>query len=144
MACNVAVLPAPIHDVFSVLADPKSYGYWVVGSSSIRDADPDWPAVGSRLHHRVGIGPFKLNDDTEVLEVSEPTRLVMHARARPFGTARVELSLVDVEGRSTQVTMVEEPGDRVSRLLHNPLVDFLLRRRNDESLRRLRQLAGRR
>jgi uncharacterized protein YndB with AHSA1/START domain len=140
MARNVATFPAPIKQVFSVLADPKTYAYWVVGSDSIRDADASWPAVGSKLHHRVGVGPFKLNDNTEVLELTEPVHLVLQARARPLGTARVVLDLIDL-GDRTQVIMVEGPGDRFSRLLHNPVADFLLRRRNDEALRRLQRLA---
>lgn len=143
MAHNVATIPAPIDQVFAVLSDPESYAYWVVGSDSIRDADASWPAVGAKLHHRVGAGPFKLNDNTEVLEVTAPVRLVLQARTRPFGTARVTLDLIDL-GRSTQVTMSEGPGDRFSRLLFNPLADVLLRRRNDEALRRLDELARKR
>jgi uncharacterized protein YndB with AHSA1/START domain len=140
MARNVATFPVPIRRVFAVLADPKTYAYWVVGSDSIRDADASWPAVGSKLHHRVGVGPFKLNDNTEVLELTEPVHLVLQARARPLGTARVVLDLIDL-GNRTQVIMLEGPGDRFSRLLHNPVADFLLRRRNDEALRRLEKLA---
>jgi uncharacterized protein YndB with AHSA1/START domain len=143
MARNLATFPVPIKQVFAVLADPETYAYWVVGSDSIRDADAAWPAVGAKLHHRLGVGPFKLNDDTEVLESTEPVHLVLQARARPLGTARVILDLVDL-GDRTQVTMVEGPGDRFSRLLHNPVTDFLLRRRNDEALRRLGKLAGER
>ncbi len=141
MAHNVTTFPVPIKQVFAVLADPKTYAYWVVGSDTIRDADASWPAVGAKLHHRVGAGPFKLNDNTEVLEVSEPVRLVLQARARPLGTARVVLDLIEL-GNRTQLTMVEGPGDRISRLLHNPLTDFLLRRRNDEALRRLGRLVA--
>ncbi len=143
MARNVTTFPIPIEQVFAVLSDPKTYAYWVVGADAIRDADTSWPAVGAKLHHRVGAGPFKLNDNTEVLEVTEPRRLVLQARARPLGTARVILDLIDL-GDRTQVTMVEGPGDCFSRLLHNPLTDFLLRRRNDEALRRLGQLAAQR
>jgi uncharacterized protein YndB with AHSA1/START domain len=142
MARNVATFPVPIGHVFAVLAAPDTYAYWVVGSDSIRDADEQWPAVGAKLHHRVGVGPFKLNDNTEVLEVTAPVHLVLQARARPFGTARVQLDLVDLGGDQTQVTMVEGPGDPISRLLHNPLADWVLRRRNDEALRRLRELAA--
>jgi uncharacterized protein YndB with AHSA1/START domain len=143
MARNVTTFPVPIDQVFAVLSDPESYAYWVVGSDSIRAADPSWPAVGAKLHHRIGAGPFKLNDDTEVLEVTAPVHLVLQARARPFGTARVTLDLVDL-GDGTQVTMLEGPGDSVSRVLFNPVADALLRRRNDEALRRLGELAGRR
>jgi uncharacterized protein YndB with AHSA1/START domain len=143
MSHNVATFPVPIDQVFAVLSDPESYAYWVVGSDSIRDADASWPAVGARLHHRLGAGPFKLNDNTEVLEVTAPVHLVLQARARPFGTARVALDLVD-QGDSTQVTMVEGPGDAFSRLLYNPVADVILRRRNEVALRRLDELARKR
>jgi uncharacterized protein YndB with AHSA1/START domain len=141
VATNVAFFPVPPERVWAVLADPQSYAYWVVGSDTIRDADPTWPAVGSKLHHRVGIGPFKLNDNSEVLESFPPLRLVLQARGRPFGTARVRIELLEHDG-GTRVTMSEGPGDPISRLFHNPLFDRLLRARNHESLRRLGELAG--
>jgi uncharacterized protein YndB with AHSA1/START domain len=141
VATNVAFLPVPPERVWAVLADPKTYGYWVVGTDTIRDADEHWPAVGSKLHHRVGIGPFKLNDNSEVLESDPPRRLVLQARGRPFGTARVKLELTEHDG-GTRVTMSEGPGDPISRLFHNPLFDRLVRARNHESLRRLAELAG--
>ncbi|WP_027006552.1 SRPBCC family protein [Conexibacter woesei] len=143
MATNVATISAPVDQVFAVLSDPGSYAYWVVGSDSIRDADASWPAVGAKLHHRIGTGPFKLNDNTEVLEVTAPVHLVLQARARPFGTARVTLDLV-AHGDHTEVTMGEGPGDAISRVVFNPLADRILHRRNDEALRRLGELARRR
>ncbi|MGZ6695028.1 MAG: SRPBCC family protein [Solirubrobacteraceae bacterium] len=142
MSRTAAVIPAAPEQVWAVLADPGSYAYWVVGSHSIRDADAGWPAVGTRIHHRVGAGPLTINDETEVVEALPRHRLVLHARARPLGTARVELVLTP-EGTSTRVVMVEEPGDRLSRLLHNPLADRLLHRRNELALRRLAELATR-
>ena len=130
----------PIERVFAVLADPRSYGDWVVGSDTIRDADPAWPAAGSRFHHRVGVGPLKLDDHTEVLEVDPPSKLVLHARARPLGTAKVSLLLAP-HGDATHVTMREEAGDPLSRLAINPLTDRLVHHRNVESLRRLKRIA---
>jgi uncharacterized protein YndB with AHSA1/START domain len=142
MATNVALIPATPERIWAVLSDPDSYGHWVVGSDTIRDADEGWPAPGTKIHHRVGAGPLKLNDDTEVVEAEAPRRLVLHARARPFGTARVALELT-AEGTSTRVVMTEEPDDPVSRLLHNPLADRLLHRRNVTALRRLTELSTR-
>ena len=140
MARNVTLIPVTPDRIWAVLADPGSYGYWVVGSDTIRDADGGWPQPGTKIHHRVGAGPLKLNDDTQVVESDPPRRLVLHARARPFGTARVALELT-AEGTSTRVVMIEEPDDRFSRLLHNPLTDRLLHRRNETALRRLGELA---
>jgi uncharacterized protein YndB with AHSA1/START domain len=130
----------PPERVFEVLSRPESYGDWVVGSDVIRDADPHWPAVGSRFHHRVGVGPFKINDHTEVIEASPPHRLVLHARARPMGTALVKLQLEPDDG-GARVTMEETAGDPLSWLGINPLTFWLVRLRNEESLRRLKRIA---
>ena len=126
--------------IFAVLAEPDSYGYWVVGSDNIREADATWPQVGSRFHHRVGWGPLKLNDYTEVLAVIAPLRLDLKAKARPLGTATVSLRL-EPSGESTLVTMIEDADDPLTRLVFNPLTHLLVRGRNVESLRRLEQLA---
>ena len=133
-------MSVPPERVFAVLSDPRSYGHWVVGADTIRDADPTWPAKGSRFYHRVGMGPLKLNDHTEVLEVDPPRKLVLHARARPLGTAKVTL-LLTPQGDATHVTMREEAGDPLSRLAINPLTDWLVHHRNVESLRRLKGIA---
>jgi uncharacterized protein YndB with AHSA1/START domain len=140
MARNERLIPASPERVFAVLSDPDSYGHWVVGSDTIRDADPEWPRVGSRFHHRVGVGPFKVNDHTEVIAMEPDRHLELHAKARPLGTAHVVLDL-ERRGGGTNVTMVEDAGDRLTRLVFNPLTHFLVRRRNDESLRRLEELA---
>lgn len=140
MARNVALIPASPERIWSVLADAGSYAHWVVGSDIIRDADGSWPRPGTKIHHRVGVGPLKINDDTQVVASDPPRHLVLRARARPLGTARVELQLKP-EGTSTRVVMIEEPDDPFSRLLHNPLTDRLLHRRNETALSRLDELA---
>jgi uncharacterized protein YndB with AHSA1/START domain len=145
MARTQRLMPVSPERVFSVLSDPSSYGHWVVGSDVVRDADAEWPAVGSRFHHRVGFGPVKVNDHTEVVESDPSRRLVLLAKARPlFGTARVELDL-ERRGGGTLVTMVEHGGDPLTKLVIDgparPLTHLLIRRRNDVSLRRLEELA---
>ena len=140
MARNVAFMPVPPERVFEVLSDPDAYAFWVVGSETVRDADDSWPAVGSKFHHRIGLGPIKINDNTEVVDAAPPHLLVLQARARPLGTARVTLMLTP-EGQGTRVTMIEEPGDLVTRIVHNPLLDAVIARRNGVSLRRLQMLA---
>jgi uncharacterized protein YndB with AHSA1/START domain len=140
MATNHIQIAVTPDAVFAALANAANYGDWVVGSDVIRDADPEWPKVGSRFHHRVGVGPLKLNDHTEVLDVDPPHRLVMHARARPLGTAEVSMQLTERDG-GTLVTMTETAGDRLSRLMLNRLTDPLIRLRNAESLRRLKRIA---
>ncbi len=140
MATNHIQITVTPDEVFAALAHPANYGDWVVGSDVIRDADPEWPKVGSRFYHRVGVGPLKLNDHTEVLEVDPPHRLIMHARARPLGTAEVSMQLAERDG-GTFVTMTEKAGNRLSRLMLNRLTDPLIRLRNAESLRRLKRIA---
>ena len=140
VAKTEAQFSVPPDRVFAVLSDPESYADWVVGSHSIRDADPNWPGVGSRFHHRVGPGPVTINDHTEVLKVDPPNRLVLRARARPVGTAIVELMLEPCGG-GTHVTMIEIAGDPLSKLAINRLTDPLVHHRNVESLRRLRRIS---
>jgi uncharacterized protein YndB with AHSA1/START domain len=139
MATTRTQIAASPDEVFAALANAENYGDWVVGSDAIRDADPAWPKAGSRFYHRVGFGPLKVNDHTEVLEVDAPHRLIMHARARPLGTARVTLLLAENDG-GTAVTMIEVAGDRLSRLALNRLTDPLVHLRNVEALRRLKRL----
>jgi uncharacterized protein YndB with AHSA1/START domain len=139
MATTRTQIAASPDEVFAALANPENYGDWVVGSGTIRDADPGWPRVGSRFHHRVGCGLLKVNDHTEVLEVEPPHRLVMHARARPLGTARVTIQLIK-RAAGTDVTMIEVAGDRLSRLALNRLTDPLIHLRNVEALRRLKRI----
>jgi uncharacterized protein YndB with AHSA1/START domain len=140
MATSHIHIDAPPERVFAVLATPATYADWVVGSETIRDADSHWPAKGSRFYHRVGFGPFKVKDHTEVVDVDPPFRLVLQARARPMGTAIVEFRLEPRDG-GTDVTMIEGPGDRLSRLSINRLTDPLVKKRNDWTLQRLKRIA---
>jgi uncharacterized protein YndB with AHSA1/START domain len=129
--------------VFAVLADWRSYGDWVVGSRLMRGADPGFPAAGTRLHHQVGVGPLHLNDHTTVLEVDQPRKLLLKAKARPLGTAIVDLTL-ERNGSGTRVVMREDPGDPLTAFVFNPLTHLLVRGRNEEGLRRLKELAEQR
>jgi hypothetical protein len=124
-----------------VLADPHAYPRWVVGADTTRGVEGNWPEPGSKIHHRVGWGPFKLNDNTEVIESAPPNRLVLQARTRPLGTARVTMELVPLNG-GTRITMIEDPGDAYTRLLFNVVLDRLLAKRNVEALRRFVSLAS--
>jgi NAD(P)-dependent dehydrogenase (short-subunit alcohol dehydrogenase family)/uncharacterized protein YndB with AHSA1/START domain len=127
--------------VFGLLSDPDRYPEWVVGASDIRDYDRSFPEPGSRFHHEVGLRAVTLSDHTEVLEADSPRRLVLKAKARPLGTARIALEL-SASAEGTEVLMDERPGDRLSSLLAgNPVADGLLRLRNAESLSRLKRIA---
>ena len=143
MARNEQFIDAPPERVFDVLSHPDSYADWVVGSKCIRGVDGPFPQPGSRFHHKVGVGPLEIADHTAVVESEPPHRLVLHAKARPLGTAIVELRL-EPSGDGTQVTMIEDGGDPLTRLVFlNPAVQLATKLRNVESLRRLKRLAER-
>jgi hypothetical protein len=143
MARNSIWVGAPVEVVWSVLADPFAYPEWVVGAQRARAADPGWPAPGSRLHHRVGIGPLSVRDRTTVIEADPPRRSVLDAAARPLGRARVEICL-HAEGDGTRVVMVEDPSGFTAPLRLNPAIQALIKLRNVEALRRFRDIAERR
>jgi hypothetical protein len=140
MATSERYMPVEREAVWAVLARPGSYGYWVVGSKQIRDADPDWPAAGSKFHHTIGLGPFKVRDHTESIEARRPAELRLRAKGRPLGTAVVSLSLVP-RGGGTVVRMTENPDGLTALLAFNPLVHLFTMGRNEESLMRLEELA---
>lgn len=128
--------------IFAVLADGWSYPLWVVGATHMRAVDPEWPAVGSRIHHSVGAWPVMLEDYTEVLDVDAGRRLELRARAWPSGEARVELDLQPVAG-GTMVTMRENAMSGPGLLVPGILQDLGLYPRNVETLLRLSALAVR-
>jgi uncharacterized protein YndB with AHSA1/START domain len=133
-------MPVPPDCVWEALADADGYRYWVVGSKLIRDADASWPEPGSKFHHTVGFGPFKVSDHTVALEADRPRFLRLRAKGRPFGTAKVSMQLTPKAG-GTLVEMSETPDGITATLAFNPLVQLLTIGRNEESLMRLEELA---
>ncbi len=140
MGRSELVAAAAPSEVWEILAEPERYAYWVVGSSEVRGWDDEWPAPGSRFYHRVGAKPLTIADNTEVLESEAPHHLVLRAKTRPLGVARVELRL-EAHPAGTLVTMIEDPDVPLGGLLTPPPIHALIRLRNGESLRRLRSLA---
>jgi uncharacterized protein YndB with AHSA1/START domain len=140
MARNRVHIDAAPADVFAVLSDPGCYPEWVVGAAGVRDHDESFPEVGSRFHHKVGSWPIGVKDHTEVVELDPPRRIVLIAKARPLGTATIEIDL-EASAGGTELTMEERPGDRLTTLLAgNPVADTVLRMRNAEALTRLKRL----
>jgi uncharacterized protein YndB with AHSA1/START domain len=140
MATNERFMPVPPEAVWDALADADGYGYWVVGSKEIRDADPEWPYPGSRFHHTVGFGPLTVRDHTVALDARRPTFLRLRVKARPLGTGQVTFTMTPQAG-GTHVRMTENPDGVTSWLAFNPLVQVLTKGRNAESLMRLEELA---
>jgi uncharacterized protein YndB with AHSA1/START domain len=143
MATVSRVIAVTPEQVFAVLADGWSYCNWVTGTSHIRAVGVDWPAEGSRIHHASGIWPAVTRDDTVVEAVVPGERLVLTARGRPLGEARVSIRLRP-EGEGTLVELSETPSAGLGKWLDNPVTEGLLARRNVESLARLAAVAERR
>jgi uncharacterized protein YndB with AHSA1/START domain len=142
MATASRVIQATPEAVWEVLSDGWLYSNWVVGTSHMRAVESDWPATGSRLFHASGVWPLVARDETQV-EVSEPSRrLVLIARGRPLGEARVVIELKP-DGIGTAVTIHETPVAGPGKWVHNPATDGLLVRRNIETLARLAAIAER-
>jgi hypothetical protein len=79
--------------VWAVMADGWTYSQWVVGNGRMRAVDADWPAPGSKIHHTIGVWPLIINDETVVEARTPRQELVLLARVRPFGRARITLRL---------------------------------------------------
>jgi polyketide cyclase/dehydrase/lipid transport protein len=127
--------------IFAVLADGWSYGSWVVGAAHIRDVDAGWPAVGTRVHHRIGPWPLQINDQT-VVRACEPGKMLqLDAQMWPVGAAAIRVWLEPVSPTSTRVHMAETLTSGIGRLLPDTVQALLLRPRNAEALRRLDDIA---
>jgi uncharacterized protein YndB with AHSA1/START domain len=143
VATNERFMAVPPQAVWDVLADPGGYAYWVVGSKRVRDAEPGWPAPGTKFHHTIGVSRLTLDDHTESLEADPPRRLRLRAKGRPLGTATVTLELEPRAG-GTLVRINENPDGLYAPLALNPVVHLATKYRNAESLMRLEELALRR
>lgn len=142
MATTRTTVPHPPESVFAVLSDGWRYAEWVVGAKRIRAVDDGWPAPGTKFHHRVGVGPLTIDDNTECESVDPPSKIVLQARAWPAGKARVTIELTPVEG-GTEVVMHEAPIAGPAKTIDSPPLHVLIHLRNVESLRRLKAAVGR-
>lgn len=136
MSVNRRVIAATTDDVWNVLSDGWLYPLWVVGATRMRDVDRDWPEVGSRIHHSVGVWPVLIDDHTEVLEAVPGRSITLRARAWPMGEAKVDIRLSDV-GAQTEVVITEDAIAGPGVLVPEPLKGLTLSWRNTETLRRL-------
>jgi carbon monoxide dehydrogenase subunit G len=140
MASTSIEVPAPPATVWNVLADPTTYGDWVVGTKSIGRTDPEWPAAGSVLEYEVGVGPISVGDRTVVVECDPLRLLLLRAEFSRLGAVMIRLRL-EPYAAGTRVLMDEKPVEGIVDAVHNPLSDAVLKRRNDLALDRLKQLA---
>ena len=124
-------------------------GYWLtvadmpIGWSvpaMFEDVEPGWPAAGSEISTTPWVsGPFIRETSTavEVCEVGH--QLVLEARARPFGRARVEITLEEIPN-GTRIVMSEEARSPSLARWSNPVLAPFVHVRNVEALRRLAAL----
>ena len=143
MPTNTRIVHATPDQVWRVLADGWLYPLWVVGASRMREVDDSWPAVGSKLHHSVGVWPALLDDNTEVTDCEPLQLLALRARAWPLGEAAVRLTMSSA-GASTRVVMQEDAISGPGKVVPTPVRAPGLKWRNTEALRRLAFIAERR
>src|SRR6476619_5326627 len=139
MAENELEIDAPPERVWGVLAQPERYDERVVGAQEVRDADETWPAAGYALHHRTGVGPLTVDDETRVVEADPPRRLVLRAKAKSLGEFEVEIELEEGTARKTTVRIHERAVEGAAAPV--PGSDTAIKARNTISLRRLKELA---
>ena len=139
MAINSVRSKLPPDEVFEHLLNPWEYPKWLLGASKMRDVDDDWPTVGSKFHHTVGLGPLKVDDTSEILECDRPRRLVLKVKATPVVQGIVTFALVPTPEGGTVLTLQEEPALRIGGLLR-PALDPPTHMRNKGSLKQLGDL----
>ena len=140
MATTSRLVAAPIDAVWAELADGWTYSSWVPGTVKIRAVDPGWPAVGSKIHHAVGIWPLTLQDETESTRCEPPHRLTLQARGWPAGEAVIDIVLGVAPG-GTRATVLETPTHGPGAWVNNPLAEAVLVYRIREMLDRLGRIA---
>ncbi|TFD61340.1 SRPBCC family protein [Cryobacterium suzukii] len=140
MAVNYRAFDCTAEQVFAVLSNGWLYPTWVVGASRMRNVDASWPAVGSQVHHSVGVWPALLDDTTSVLEWHSPRHAMLKARGWPIGEAHVSIDIQDTEN-GCLVRLTEDVVAGPARLIPTPLSDLAIAYRNTETLHRLAYLA---
>ncbi|MEU7604374.1 SRPBCC family protein [Streptomyces sp. NPDC041003] len=139
MAVRNQLIHRPPQAVWAVLADPASYGEWVVGPSESTPLDQAWPEVGSRLRYTVRLGPWSTEGVTTVRHREAGRELELEASFKSLGTARIFLQLRPW-GEETLVVCDEHPLRGVGATLHNPAIEVLFQLRHRGMLARLARI----
>jgi uncharacterized protein YndB with AHSA1/START domain len=130
--------------VWAVIADGWTYSQWVVGNGRMRAVDAHWPAPGSKIHHTIGVWPVTINDETVVEACTPMKELVLHAKTRPFGGARITLRLNETASGGCRIEMAEVPVGGPLNLVPRRLALAAVWPRNRECTWRLAAQAERR
>ena len=136
-------IAATRQQVWNVIADGWTYSQWVVGNTRMRAVRPALACPGATIHHSIGVWPVVLDDETEVESSTPLEELVLLAKGRPFGGARITLRLSD-SGAGCRVEMAEVPVGGPLNWVPRRLALAAAYPRNRECLARLAALAERR
>ena len=140
MAVRHALVRRAPEAVWSVLSDGRQYATWVVGTAQTREADSDWPQVGSEIHYAVRLGPVTLRNRTVVRICEPPSRLELEAVAGPLGTARIAIQVKPWGAGETLVIVDEHPLRGPGSRMHIAPVDLLIQLRHRRMLSRLAEV----
>ena len=138
MVTSEIEIEAPPQHVWDVLADPHTYPEWLLGAKRIRGADPRFPEPGTSFDHQVGAGPVEVADSTSSIAADPPHRLELEVRARPVGIGRVVFEVEPTPTGSLVRFSEEATGGAAGAV--KPVAEGLAKPRNEESLRRLKEL----
>jgi uncharacterized protein YndB with AHSA1/START domain len=136
VARNEVTIDVPPEAVWAVLEDPYAYPKWVVGTDRTLEADPGFPAPGTKFKVHIALG---LKDHTKVVEVDPGRKIVLDAAASFFGPVRVAIEL-EPRGSGTHVTLIENPHGKMLPWRFFPPAHLGIKVRNVESLRRFERL----
>ncbi|MFE2492344.1 SRPBCC family protein [Streptomyces mirabilis] len=142
MAIRHQVIERAPDAVWAVLADPKLYADWVVGTSASWPLDARWPQVDAALAYRVGLGPWTYEGRTVVRRVEPPRWLELEADSSRLGTARIAIEVRPWGGQAL-VLVDEHPLRGPGGAKHAAPLDLLIQLRHRSMLPRLAQTVER-
>jgi hypothetical protein len=139
MARNEIVVGVAPDEMFTLLLDPFVYPKWVVGTRQVREVDTDWPRMGARFHHSVGVGPISTRDSTKILSSRRSTWTSRCDSAPLALPASHSGSQTPAVGRC-RIVLREDPIAGPAEGLRGRAWDAVVHARNALSLWRLRRL----
>jgi uncharacterized protein YndB with AHSA1/START domain len=125
-------------EVWAVLADPRRYSDWVVGTTESFGVEGEWPDEGSALRWETGVGPARAGDRTHVLRCEPRRRLDLRAELGALGAVDVHVELI-ADGDGTTAKLAEEATAGAARVA-SPVVDAVNAVRTAFSLERLKEI----
>ncbi|MEW1614157.1 MULTISPECIES: SRPBCC family protein [unclassified Streptomyces] len=142
MAVRHRLIERPVEAVWAVLADPRRYGDWVVGTSESTPDEGTWPELGAGITYTVQLGWWSARGRTVVRRCEAPHVLELEAESGWLGTARIALK-VRRWGRNTLVIIDEHPLRGPAAKLHNTAIDAFVQLRHRTMLARLAEVVER-